>query len=141
MSGAPSRSLEGAAVGYKALDLPGFAHHVIAMRGAAGYTDGRAISAFSAGGLSGSSLEVLSGFSVGDGPRRYGVRGFPPSAERGIRAFAGSLVGWFWARRGSAGFAAGLLAGALWEAILITTGWSSPRDQVAKACLGAASSS
>ena len=91
VSGAPSRSLEGAVAGYKALDLPGFAHHVIAMRGAAGYTDGRAISAFSAGGLSGTSLEVISGFSVGDRPRRYGVRGFPPSAERGIRAFAGSV--------------------------------------------------
>lgn len=91
VSGAPSRSLEGAVVGYKALDLPGFAHHVIALRGAAGYTDGRAISAFSAGGLSGTSLEVISGFSVGNQPRRYGVRGFPPSAERGIRAFAGSL--------------------------------------------------
>ncbi|MFN2603410.1 MAG: hypothetical protein ABR582_11715 [Gemmatimonadaceae bacterium] len=91
LSGAPSKSLEGSASGYKSLDLSGFAHHVIALRGAAGYTDGRAISTFSAGGLSGTSIEVISGVSVGDRRRPYGVRGFPPSAERGIRAFAGSL--------------------------------------------------
>ena len=90
-SGTPSHSIVGSTAAYKSLDLPGFAHHVIALRAAAGYTDGRAISAFSAGGLSGTSLEVLAGFSVGDQRRTFGVRGFPPSAERGIRALAGSL--------------------------------------------------
>jgi hypothetical protein len=86
-----SRSVVGVTAAYKSLDLPGFAHHVIAMRGAAGYTDSRAISGFSAGGLSGSTIEVLAGVAVGNERRTFGVRGFPPSAERGIRAFAGSL--------------------------------------------------
>lgn len=86
-----SRSLVGVGAAYKSLDLPGFAHHVIALRGAAGLADERAISSFSAGGLSGTSLQVLSGLSVGNERRTFGVRGFPPSAEHGIRAFAGSL--------------------------------------------------
>ncbi len=90
-SGAPSHSIVGSSAAYKSLDLPGFSHHVLALRAAAGFTDGRAISAFSAGGLSGTSLEVVTGFSVGDERRTFGVRGFPPSAERGIRALAGSV--------------------------------------------------
>ena len=90
-TGAPSRVIIGSTAAYKSLDLPGFAHHVLAVRGAAGYTDGRAISAFSAGGLSGTSLDIVSDYSIGGERRTFGVRGFPPSAERGIRAFAGSL--------------------------------------------------
>jgi hypothetical protein len=90
-SNKPSHAIVGTSAAYKSLDLPGFAHHVIALRGAAGYTDGRTISTFSAGGLSGTSIEVLAGYGVGDSRRTFGVRGFPPSAERGIRAFAGSL--------------------------------------------------
>jgi hypothetical protein len=86
-----SRSATAVAQAYKSLDLPGFAHHVIAVRGAAGIADKRAISTFSAGGLSGGSLEILSGVSVGEGRRTFGVRGFPPSAEQGTRAFAGTL--------------------------------------------------
>jgi hypothetical protein len=53
-------------------------------------------------------------------------------------AIAGAVVGWFWGRRGSAGLVVGLLAGALWEEIVIGAGWSGTNDQVAKACLGAA---
>jgi hypothetical protein len=86
-----SRSVVGVTAAYKSLDFPGFAHHVVALRGAAGYTDSRAISGFSAGGLSGSTIEVLAGLDIGNERRTFGVRGFPPSAERGIRAFAGSL--------------------------------------------------
>jgi hypothetical protein len=85
-----SRSIVGVAAAYKSLDLPGFAHHVIALRGAGGYADRRAISTFSAGGLSGGSLAVLAGVTVGDERRTFGVRGFPPSAEQGIRALAGT---------------------------------------------------
>jgi hypothetical protein len=86
-----SRSVTAVAQAYKSLDLPGFAHHVIALRGAAGLADRRAISTFSAGGVSGGSLEILSGVSVGEGRRIFGVRGFPPSAEQGTRAFAGTV--------------------------------------------------
>lgn len=89
--GSPSRSIVGVTAAYKSLDLSGFAHHVIAVRGAVGFADRRAISSFSAGGLSGTSIEVLSGLSVGETRRTFGVRGFPPSTERGIRAFAGTL--------------------------------------------------
>ena len=86
-----SRSVVGVAQAYKSLDLPGFAHHVIALRGAAGLADRRAISTFSAGGLSGGSLDVFGGLSIGEVRRNFGVRGFPPSAEQGTRAFAGTL--------------------------------------------------
>ena len=86
-----SSSIIGVAAGYKSIDLPGFAHHVIAVRGAAGLADRDAISTFSAGGLSGGSLDVLAGLSIGDSRRTFGVRGFPPSAEQGIRAFAGTV--------------------------------------------------
>jgi hypothetical protein len=90
-STAPSHTVTGTLAGYKSLDLPGFAHHVIALRGAAGYTDGRTIDLLHAGGLSGSSLEVLAGYGLGGERRQFGVRGFAPSAEVGTRAFAGSL--------------------------------------------------
>lgn len=86
-----SRSVIGVAALYKSLDLPGFAHHVIAVRGAGGYADDRAISTFSVGGLSGGSLDVLEGITVGGERRTFGVRGFSPSSEQGIRALAGTL--------------------------------------------------
>ncbi len=81
----------GVAAGYKSLDLPGFAHHVLALRTAAGIADDRAITSFSVGGLSGGSIEGLSSLGIGDQRRTFGIRGFPPSAQQGIRAFSGSL--------------------------------------------------
>ena len=86
-----SRSVTAVAQAYKSLDFSGFAHHVIAVRGAAGLADKRAISTFSAGGLSGGSLEIVTGYSIGEVRRTFGVRGFPPSAEQGTRAFAGTV--------------------------------------------------
>ncbi|MDQ3244353.1 MAG: hypothetical protein M3Q09_11540, partial [Gemmatimonadota bacterium] len=74
-SSSTSRSVVAVAAGFRSLDLPGFAHHVLAVRGAAGFADRHAISAFSAGGLSGTSLEVLAGINVGDERRTFGVRG------------------------------------------------------------------
>jgi hypothetical protein len=85
-----SRSIIGVTALYKSLDLPGFAHHVIALRGAAAYADERAITTFAAGGLSGGSLDVLQGLSLGGERRTFGVRGFAPSAEEGIRALGGT---------------------------------------------------
>ncbi|HEX5577720.1 MAG TPA: hypothetical protein VFX40_05045 [Gemmatimonadaceae bacterium] len=85
-----SRSLLGVVQGYKSLDLPGFAHHVIAVRVAGAVADRRAISTYSVGGLSGGSLEVISGVSVGS-RRTFGVRGFSPSSQQGVRAAAGTL--------------------------------------------------
>jgi hypothetical protein len=86
-----SRSITTVAALYKSLDLPAFAHHVIAFRGAGGFADDRTITAFSVGGLSGGSLAILEGIDVGGERRIFGVRGFPPSAERGTRAVAGTL--------------------------------------------------
>jgi len=85
-----SRSVVGVTALYKSLDLPGFAHHVIALRGAGGIADDRAITTFSAGGLSGGSLDVLEGLSLGGERRTFGVRGFPAGSEEGIRALAGT---------------------------------------------------
>ena len=90
-SGAATRSVVGVSTGYKSLDLPGFAHHVIAVRGAIGVTDDRSPNRFSAGGLSGTLLDVVPGFSVGEQRRTFGVRGYPAGAEGGIRAYAASV--------------------------------------------------
>jgi hypothetical protein len=89
-SGLSTRTYIGSTAAFKSVDLPGFAHHVIALRLAGGYADDRAISNLSVGGISGSVVDVGSGYTVGDSPRTFGIRGFSPSAERGIRAFAGS---------------------------------------------------
>lgn len=86
----PSRSALAALSGYKSLDLGGFAHHVVALRAAAGIADERASTRFSAGGVSGSSLAIISGYDVGGQRRTFGVRGYPAGAEAGIRAFSGS---------------------------------------------------
>jgi hypothetical protein len=76
---------------YKALDLPGFAHHVIALRAAGGITDERSADLFSAGGISGTALEVFPGVALGQQRRTFGVRGYPVSAEQGIRAYTGTV--------------------------------------------------
>lgn len=90
-SGATTRSVVGVTSLYKSLDLLGPAHHVIALRAAAGITDQRSPNLFSAGGLSGTALEVFPGYLLGQQRRTFGVRGYPPSAESGIRAYAATL--------------------------------------------------
>jgi hypothetical protein len=90
-TGSATRSVVGISSIYKSLDLPGFAHHVLAVRAAGGVTDERSLDTFSAGGLSGSSLEVFPGVSAGQQRRVFGVRGYPVSAETGIRAYTGTV--------------------------------------------------
>ncbi len=89
-SGGSTRKLIGVSSAYKSLDLPGFAHHVLAIRAAGGITDDRSPSLFSAGGISGASLEVFPGVSVGQ-RRNFGVRGYPASAEGGTRAYSAAI--------------------------------------------------
>jgi len=89
-SGGQSVSIVGISSIYKSLDLPGFAHHVIALRGAGGWADERASGYFSVGGISGSTFQVIPGYTVGEGRRTFGVRGFAPGTLVGIRAFTGS---------------------------------------------------
>lgn len=90
-SGLSTRTYIGSTAIFKSLDLPGFAHHVLALRVAGGYADDRAISNLAVGGISGSIVDIGAGYTLGDSPRTFGVRGFAPSTERGIRAFSGSL--------------------------------------------------
>ncbi len=90
-SGAATRSVIGVTTAYKSLDLPGFAHHVLAFRGAMGITDERSPNRFSAGGVSGTLLDIFPGYALGDQRRTFGVRGYPAGAEGGIRAYTASL--------------------------------------------------
>jgi hypothetical protein len=77
---------------YKSLDLPGYAHHVLAVRVAGGWSEGIAPEIFSVGGESGASVEVLPG--VRSGTRRtFGVRGWSPDSREGTRALA-TTVEW-----------------------------------------------
>lgn len=71
---------------YKSLDLPGFAHHVIAVRGAIGAADRRSPSEYEVGGVSGSSIEVVPGITFGSAARTFPVRGFAAGAETGVIA-------------------------------------------------------
>ncbi|MBA3671280.1 MAG: PD40 domain-containing protein [Gemmatimonadaceae bacterium] len=86
-----STSLVGTAGLFKSLNLPGFAHHVLALRVAGGIADRRAATSFEVGGTSGTVIEVVPGYTVGEGRRTFGVRGFPARAVYGTRAAAGSL--------------------------------------------------
>ena len=90
-AGSATRSVVGISSVYKSLDLPGFAHHVLALRAAGGMTDDRSLDTFSAGGISGTSLEVFPGVTAGQQRRVFGVRGYPVSAETGIRAYAATV--------------------------------------------------
>jgi outer membrane protein assembly factor BamA len=76
---------------YKSLDLPGYAHHVLALRLAGGFADSRSPTDYTVGGVSGSSLEIVPGFSIGDQARTFPVRGYAPNTERGTRAWAASF--------------------------------------------------
>ena len=66
---------------------------MLALRVAAGIADDRTPDRFSAGGVSGSSVSIISGYAVGGQRRTFGVRGYPAGAEAGIRAMSGSLRG------------------------------------------------
>jgi Tol biopolymer transport system component len=90
-SSGTSRSAVAALGAFKSLDLPGFAHHVLALRLAGGIADDRTPTRFSAGGVNGSSVALVSGYDVGGQRRTFGVRGFPAGSEEGIRAAAATL--------------------------------------------------
>jgi hypothetical protein len=89
-NGPASTSAVASASLYKSLDLPGFAHHVIALRGAAGYADDRASGYFSVGGVSGNTFQIIPGYVIGEGRKTFPVRGFADGTLIGTRAFVGS---------------------------------------------------
>lgn len=90
VSGSATLSLVGAATGYKSLNLPGFAHHVLAFRAAGGWRDEQATDYFEVGGTSGRPVPIIAGYTVGEGSRDFGVRGFEPGSLVGTRAVVGS---------------------------------------------------
>jgi hypothetical protein len=81
----------GVGAAYKSLDFAGFAHHVIAVRVAAGWEDKNSADALEAGGISGSTLYIAPGVTLGDPQRTFYARGFPAAVKQGTVALAGSL--------------------------------------------------
>ncbi len=75
---------------FQPLNGPGFARHVLALRGTVGVADTRTTSEFSVGGVSGLSAELVPGVTVGDPSRAFALRGVAPGIQRGIRAAAAS---------------------------------------------------
>jgi Tol biopolymer transport system component len=75
------------AAAYRSLPFPGFAHHVLALRGNAfiGTGDGTGIE--SIGGVSGGGAD-LAGFGLGIESRLLPLRGFDPGVLRGNRAWS-----------------------------------------------------
>jgi hypothetical protein len=87
---ARGRTAIGVARGYKSLDLPGYAHHVLAFRVAGGVATGTD-DELRLGGTSGGAVDLLPGLTLGTGQRTFGVRGFPADAARGRRAVGGAV--------------------------------------------------
>ena len=83
-------SVVGTVTGYKSLDLSGYAHHVLAVRGSGGWADTKAGSYYEVGGTSGGLYNLFPGYTVGEGRQTFPVRGFPPATLIGIRALSGS---------------------------------------------------
>lgn len=90
-NGGRSHQVVGIARGYRAFDLGGWAHHVLAVRVAGGLADPQFTSRFSVGGTSGGSLEVIPGFDVGSSNETFGVRGFPAGTRTGLRAVGATV--------------------------------------------------
>ena len=89
--GTHSLSTVGTLAAYRSLALPGFAHHVLALRVAGGLADRRTGTALEVGGTSGSVVDLFAGYTVGEGRRTFGVRGFPAASTWGTRAAAATL--------------------------------------------------
>lgn len=89
-TGGASMSVVGSLAGYKSLDLPGYAHHVLALRASAGWADTRTGSYYEVGGTSGGLFQLLPDYTVGEGRQTFPVRGFQPATLTGIRALSGS---------------------------------------------------
>ncbi|MFL5562586.1 MAG: hypothetical protein ACJ79K_14025 [Gemmatimonadaceae bacterium] len=78
----------GSLAGYKSLDLPGYAHHVLALRATGGWTDSEDGSDLSVGGGSGGALGST-GLAIG-GTRDFPVRGYSSGTLAGTRAVSAS---------------------------------------------------
>jgi hypothetical protein len=85
-----SKNVSGSLSAYKSIDVGASAHHVIALRAAAGAAEGAELSEFDLGGASGADIAALPGVALGS-RRIFAVRGFPVGVESGTRIVAGSL--------------------------------------------------
>jgi hypothetical protein len=85
-----SRSVTAVASAYRALELGGFAHHVLAARVAGAAAGGRNPALFEVGGTTGTPVTLLPGLGFGE-RRSLGVRGFPPGSLLGTRALVGTV--------------------------------------------------
>ncbi len=85
-----SKNISASVAAYKSLDVGAGAHHVIAVHGAGGVSDGSEQSEFDLGGASGADVGALPGLSFG-ARRIFAVRGFPVGVESGTRIVAGTL--------------------------------------------------
>ena len=90
-SGPPSLSAVGSAALYKSLNLPGFAHHVLALRGAVGWADDNANAYYAVGGVSGNTVEIIPGYTIGEGRKTFPVRGFAAGTLLGTQAATGTV--------------------------------------------------
>jgi hypothetical protein len=86
-----STSVIGTGAAFESLDLPGFAHHVLAFRVAAGWEDEKATDALSAGGISGTTLSIAPGVTLGDPHRTFFARGFPAGVQQGTQALGANF--------------------------------------------------
>jgi dipeptidyl aminopeptidase/acylaminoacyl peptidase len=76
---------------FQPLDLPGFARHVLALRGAGGADWGSRAPGFTAGGIYGPFTAFPLGTGLGIGSElAFPVRGYPEAAQRGNRAVSAS---------------------------------------------------
>lgn len=79
-------SVVGSATAYRGFDFGGPIHHLLAVRVAAATVTAVSATDFSAGGGSGSVVQVAPGVHLGEGRRTFFVRGFAPESQTGSRA-------------------------------------------------------
>lgn len=91
IGGGTTRSAVATLAAFKSVPLGGQSHHVVAVRGAAGWQDARTTSPFEIGGVSGGSIELFPGLALGGSRRTFFVRGWEPASLEGTRAAAGSV--------------------------------------------------
>ncbi len=84
-------SVIGVLTAYRGLDFGGRIHHLVTARVAAANVNATSSTDFSAGGGSGSVVQVAPGVNFGEGRRTFFVRGFPADAQTGSRAMGANV--------------------------------------------------
>jgi Tol biopolymer transport system component len=84
------REVRGVVTAYQSLPLPGFAHHALALRLAAHWSDGPGAKLEGVGGSSGGGGASLLGYGFTSGSRLLPVRGFEARTLAGTRAWSAS---------------------------------------------------